>query len=1702
MVVTRIEASRIVVSNYAGMTSGAPEAIVLADLNGDGLTDAFVRANSSSDWLALTNTGTRFAIGSDATLQISEYRDQVRFADVNGDGRTDVLYVATAGANKAYRVRYALPNGGFGPAVALPGGNARICEGSGCRPEDHTTMFVDLDGDGHVDFLSLDLASSNLGLYVSRGASRHVPRDTIVSITNGFGASTQIRYAPLTNKDLYRRDSGARARNWGRGSPVSDFISPLYAVASASSSAPQHGAPGAMATVHYRYAGAKVQAGGRGFLGFREIVTYDVNQGAGHVATATTYAQNFPFVGMPMSTIKRVVSSAYVVPACLTGSAINNSCFSTPAQTFPALAGSVFSTANHEWEADTDIGSGVRAFLPGEQRPVHVRTLGTRETLRDPFTNANTSRVDTAFDYGAYGDVTLTAVDTYSGGGGLVSTVTTSNVYQNSGWKLGRLTSTRVTHSRPGRDDIVRIAQFAYDTGSAGASTGLLLVEREQQGGAADQDLRTSYQLDDYGNRIRTTICAAPAANCGTSAFEFMPASPLRVNRYTRTDYDAAGRYPVAAWEPFRNAGGSTEVRTLRILGRDVFGNVTRSHDLNGLDSFAVYGGLGRAYYSWTETVPGSAPGDLAGGIGTTSAFRWCGGNVACPANAKFRQTVLTTAAPAQWSYFDVLGREVMKVTQSYNEGVAGKDATAVCTAYDAAGRPSRVSNPFFVGGTASTANGTGPSVAANVCTLAARRWTTTTYDPIGRPTRVTAPDGSTVSTAYAGLATTTTDQRGGATVHTRNALGEIVKVADAIGTESVYAYYADGSLFYVHRDSGRGQVRNTFRYDAKGRKVHQADPDAGATTFEYNALGELIAQVHADGSRIENEIDGRGRIWRKTVRHPDGAVETQSTYEYDTAANGRGQIARETIIGTYGAWAGQTALAHAFDRVHRYDPLGRPLGTTTTIDGKAYSSGVVYNAFGQVWKQQDASGRWALMQYTARGHLSAVCATTSTSTMTGCPGSTLPDDHNARTVTRIQETDAWGNVTRERRGQSASMDVVREYWQDTGRIAGICAGRAETCALMDEGYGWDAAGNLHTHVKETRYMETFTYDRLNRLAAAKMSMRNGQTVDQRLLSQSYDRLGNVCRRDEDGGNHDYVYGGRSGCGLGDGNSNFGNGSATGARAHSVFQYRDMNYTYDARGNQVSRTGGTAPNRTIRYSRDDHAYEIAMGNGTRARFWYGPDGQRYKREDQDGKRTLYLGNVEVVLQGSAQTIRRTIAGVALQTITGSTATTRYLFHDHLGSLVRIADANGAVQSSHDYRAYGNRRSYASPTSAGAASPLTPRGYTGHEHLDGLDVIHMNGRIYDPTLHRFLQPDPVIQAPMNLQGWNAYTYVFNNPLAYTDPSGMISLRKALGMAIGIVAAVVTQQYWVAAQYWAAFGAATIGGFAAGYVSSGTLRGGVYGAFGAAMTFGVSALRLGPVANVVTHSVSGGVMEVLQGGNFGHGFAAAGMTTAFMPHAAHRSSAVRATRGALIGGSISALTGGKFANGAVSGAIQGAMMGKPPEPRRSDALRFGNGDGTEGAPSSLVDMIRDPSKREQLLNEKIPPKGWAVLAGKIKYFHGVDPRYPTSLANYNPLSDTVTFFEAAFTYDYNAILSVMDHEYGHYWNKHMDLFVSARRYSSGWWAEEILTIRGQMNRRHFYESSVDFQEGVRRYLEQSERGYFISCGRSYDCEGIGR
>jgi hypothetical protein len=102
----------------------------------------------------------------------------------------------------------------------------------------------------------------------------------------------------------------------------------MYVVSQVSSSAPTTANPSGFSTLNYRYAGAKVQGGGRGFLGFREVVTFDGNytgsgaqncgpgQSTCHMASVSTYSQAFPYIGSPFLSMSYVMDGNFPLSAC------------------------------------------------------------------------------------------------------------------------------------------------------------------------------------------------------------------------------------------------------------------------------------------------------------------------------------------------------------------------------------------------------------------------------------------------------------------------------------------------------------------------------------------------------------------------------------------------------------------------------------------------------------------------------------------------------------------------------------------------------------------------------------------------------------------------------------------------------------------------------------------------------------------------------------------------------------------------------------------------------------------------------------------------------------------------------------------------------------------------------------------------------------------------------------------------------------------------------------------------------------------------------------------------------------------------------------------------------------------------------------------------------------------------------------------
>jgi RHS repeat-associated protein len=122
---------------------------------------------------------------------------------------------------------------------------------------------------------------------------------------------------------------------------------------------------------------------------------------------------------------------------------------------------------------------------------------------------------------------------------------------------------------------------------------------------------------------------------------------------------------------------------------------------------------------------------------------------------------------------------------------------------------------------------------------------------------------------------------------------------------------------------------------------------------------------------------------------------------------------------------------------------------------------------------------------------------------------------------------------------------------------------------------------------------------------------------------------------------------------------------------------------------------------------------------------------------------------------------------------------RFVHSDHLGSTSLVTSDDDAsivrhavVMEQRSYDAYGLARNpvWLSNSYDGIEPAQVSAGYTMHVDDPELGLVNMDGRIYDPSLARFLTADPLVSSPASTQAWNAYAYVANNPLANTDPSG--------------------------------------------------------------------------------------------------------------------------------------------------------------------------------------------------------------------------------------------------------------------------------------------------------------------------------------------
>ncbi|MBV1915817.1 MAG: VCBS repeat-containing protein [Pseudomonadales bacterium] len=1434
----------------------------LIDINSDGLTDIFSKIGD--EWFYRLNNGTPYGLGSSfedamSVGKISKPK-KMQFADLNGDRMSDLVQICNYNDQQALCVRYW--NGrGYGAAMLV---GPSIGDWRLINP-DHTMAFLDIDGDSYADLLAANIDQNNYTIYFNR--FDRTPQDLIHRITNGLGAKTEIDYTTLTNDQdlIYTPGHGASEFDWGNGSPVFDLNSPMYVVSRVSSSAPTETDSDHMAEMEYFYQGLRIQAGGRGSLGFEYLTTYDPQSG---VLVDTRYRQDFPFAGMPLQTVKYHLDTD-----------------------------TLLSVADNEWQQNSTAGEAIYPYIANSVETSYDSVSGE---LLGSVTTTNT------YDDGEdknYANLSMIKVEIRDAQGSPVSSTTTNNEYVNhvstgiNGiWHLGRLEKATVQHERPGQTTIPRTAKFDYDS-----ITRILNKEIIEPDGGIGRTLTTEYGHDVYGQRTSTTVSGDQSA-MDTSTDITTRTSGVRMDdddhRFVKERYNSMGHV----------------LET--VTDRDTFGRTTEANLINGNQISTRYDAWGRTT-STTSNI----------GVSVSNQHLLCENAVeTCPLQAVYLSIQTSSTGQKSIQYFDVLGREVRKSKLGFNGETIQSD-----TYYDAVGRVAKISSPYVAG--ASTIY-----------------WTKTQHDPFGRVIRVTLPDESASSISYNGYETTTTNALGQTRTEITNALGETVRVIDAKLGVLTNTYDAAGNLIKV--TGADGQIIEMV-YDLLGRKTIMDDPDKGHWKYTYNALGELVTQTNAKGQVTTMTYDVLGRMKTRISADED------SVWVYDSAANGLGQL--DYVENTLDGYKNEIV----------YDQYGRPNGSTTAIDGIPYLASSTFKpGTNQIASKTGADGREIRNKYNDYGYLERSW-----------------DVISGKTIHEVMAVNAAGQITEFRAGNG--MITTRAYQPDTGRILSINTDNGDVQDLL---FSYDEIGNLKTrrdHSGTKNMFEAFDYDELNRLEEVRTYAPGSESSIYKTTTVDYDAGGNITNKSDIG---DYTYG------------------ANNAGPHAVTNAGGTTYSYDANGNQTAGNG-----RSLSYNSFDKLVEAKKGNDHTTTFYYGASRSRYKRVDDavgGQTTTLYLGNVEKIDRPNESVKYRSNLGAMIITSAGngSAGEIQYIFKDQQGSIDVIVDSSGATTDL-SFDAWGKRRRASNwnvldateiATDFIAENRVTTRGYTGHEQLDEMGLIHMNGRIYDPSLGRVLQADPFIQAPGNSQSYNRYTYVINNPLAYTDPSGYFfslwvasridaKLQKPLYKYLGknpalaqfaqIVGTAVSTAYCgpcsigFNAQFSMNMTYAQTGSFTAAYRSAA-----IAGVSSAAFYVIGGIEGLHPWQRVAAHGMTGGIMAELQGGKFGHGFAAAGFTAMagnmnLTGPAGQGPSPGGVIVSSVVGGTASVLSGGKFGNGAVTGAFSYILNDSMP----------GHGD-EEASAKSFAAICESVSQKacsyEQYNLERIP-KG-AKMGRKHCYY----------------------------------------------------------------------------------------------------------------------
>jgi RHS repeat-associated protein len=611
------------------------------------------------------------------------------------------------------------------------------------------------------------------------------------------------------------------------------------------------------------------------------------------------------------------------------------------------------------------------------------------------------------------------------------------------------------------------------------------------------------------------------------------------------------------------------------------------------------------------------------------------------------------------------------------------------------------------------------------------------TYDPSsGRLTGSSQNGGANaISFTYGSEAeVTATDAVGDTTTVWFNDFGLASRVQSPLNGISTYLYDANGNLTSYTNAAGDTYQ---YSYDTKGDLTQTINPLGQTVEMTYGSLGNLTSITDADNNTTRYSYSATGNLLN--IAYPDG---TQQSFTYNPLGNLSDTIEQngdpvnyqynaEGLV-TQESFADGSSAAFTYDAhgnlltAKSYDPAGTLTGTTTLTYNAAnelttitYPNGqfldFTYNNDGQRVESVDQDGYTIKYTYDSLGRLAEL-------------------------------TDGSGNL------------IVQYSYNNVGELSKKVNGNGTYTT-----YAYDAAGDLTGEVNYApggTINSSFTYAYNVLGEQTSMTDSSGNTT-----SYAYDATGQLIQVTlPGGGTIAYVYNA-----AGDRSEVLTNGTPTSYSSNSdneITQVGSTSYTYDANGNLTAVTDSSGTT-TYTYNDLNQLTSITAADGTVTTFQYSPLGFLVG-ESVNGTQTNYLvdptgsSSVVAAYNGSGSLITNYTYGLGLVDQSGPGGVGYYDF-DGSGNTIGITGSSGAYVNQYSYLPFGETTTIASAL----PNPFTFAGQRGVMQVEA-NLFYMRARDYTPATGQFLSSDPT---GVTGSGANLHEYAINDPLAYSDPTGL-------------------------------------------------------------------------------------------------------------------------------------------------------------------------------------------------------------------------------------------------------------------------------------------------------------------------------------------